>query len=211
MFQKTPDCCREEMSHKERKLCSLGWGMGGCLLSLSSSQQQGSRVTAGDQDRGLGEMEGHACDACVLLRLTQSSGELRTAPCWITPCAGVETQMLCSSLYQKPHFFDRTYPHQIWRNVSSTNVEEAEDLRPVEDAEDVQPTCLCCWGSTSLLAEELQGFLRRGGTLGHCPLWHPSPGRALYTRNSLGRGKERLGKRFVSQAPLGNCRSKIKI
>lgn len=32
---------------------------------------------------------------------------------------GVERQMLCTSLYEKPHFFDRTYPHRICRNVSS--------------------------------------------------------------------------------------------
>lgn len=146
-------------------------------------------------------MEGHACDARMLPRLAQSREELSTAPCWITPVhpeqPGVERQMLCSSLYQKPHVFDRTYPHRICRNVSSTNVEEAEDLQSVEDAEDVQPACLCCWGSTSLLAEELQGFLRWGGTLGHCPLWHPSPGRALYAGSSLGRGKERPEKLLV--------------
>ena len=137
-------------------------------------------------------MEGHTCDARMLLRLSRSRKELSTAPCWITPAhpeyPGVEREMLCSSLYQKPHFFDRTYPHRICRNVSSTNMEEAEVLQPVEDAEDVQLACLCCWESTSFLAEELQGSLRQGGTLGHCPLqhplghcplWHLSPGRAL--------------------------------
>lgn len=137
-------------------------------------------------------MEGDACDAHMLLRLAQSRKELSTAPCWITPAhpeyPGVETQMLCSLLYQKPHFFDRTCPHQLCRNMSSTNVEKAEDLQPVEDAEDVQPPCLCFWGSTFFLAEELQGSLRQEGTLGHCPLWHPlghcplwhlSPSRAL--------------------------------
>lgn len=156
-------------------------------------------------------MEGHAGDACMSLRLTQSREELSRAPGNTSPprIPGGGRQMPCSPSHQELRFFGRRYD----TGAAGTCLQPTRRRLRVCNPWRVLRTCSpppVLLGANVSPCRRAAGFPEAGRETGTLPFAASISRQGSLRQEQPRRGKESPEKCFVLQAALGDGRSNIK-